>query len=97
MPLVVVIKVVPSSGRSEWALDRSWNLKCYLKSPPEKGKANQELIKSLAKVLNLTQSNVVIIAGATGRTKTVKIDLRCTLPELLVKLGLKQGAQRAIF
>jgi len=45
MSLVFDLKVVPRSGRNKWVLDKSGKLKCYLKSPPEKGLANKELIK----------------------------------------------------
>ena len=39
MSLVIEIKVFPSSGRQKFVIDKSGKLKCYLKNPPEKGKA----------------------------------------------------------
>jgi len=38
---------------------------------PEKGKANKELIRFLAKSLGLRKNQVVIVSGETGRKKNV--------------------------
>jgi uncharacterized protein len=88
MPLIFRIKVVPSTGRSLCKIDKDGQLKCFLKSPPEKGKANKELIKLLAKALKLPQDQVVIIAGAKERKKRIEIDKDITFDELLDALGL---------
>jgi uncharacterized protein (TIGR00251 family) len=44
-----------------------------LTSKPEKGKANTELIKKLAKHFNVPSSHVNIISGLKGRRKVVEI------------------------
>lgn len=90
MSLIIQLKVVPSSGRVAWNLDKAGRLKCYLKSPPEKGKANRELIKILAKVLKMPQENITINAGATSRNKTVEIHSAITSEQLLQKLGIER-------
>lgn len=89
MPLQIIIKVVPSSGRSEWAVDKSGTLKCYLKSAPEKGLANRELIKNLAHALKIPQEQILIVGGTTSRTKRVMIQASLTLPEIMDHLGVK--------
>jgi len=89
MPLIVFVKVVPSSGKSTCVLDKNDNLKCYLKSPPEKGKANKELIKLLATALSIAQQHVCLISGLTSRNKKVRIDLDITFEQLLEKLGIE--------
>lgn len=89
MALVISIKVIPSSGRQEWALDKAGELKCYLKSQPEKGLANKELIKFLAHGLRLTQVEIVILAGDKGRKKKIKIDADISYAQLLALLGLE--------
>jgi len=89
MPFTFDIKVVPSSGRVSWVIDkRGGQLKCYLKSPPERGKANKELIKLLAKALGITKNNITIIAGATGRKKRIRIEQKMTFATLLTALGI---------
>lgn len=86
MALIVDIKVVPSSGRRKFFVDKSGILKCYLKSAPEGGKANQELVKFLARNLKLTQNDIKIILGATARRKRVKINMAISLDELITIL-----------
>ena len=44
-----------------------------LTSKPEKGKANTELIKKLAKHFNVPSSHVSIISGLKDRRKVVEI------------------------
>ena len=50
-------------------------LKISLNSVPEKGKANQELIKILSKSLNQSKSCFSIIAGQTDRYKKVLLEI----------------------
>jgi len=47
--------------------------KIRLKSAPEKGKANTELIKFLAKEFSVPKENIEIISGKTERIKLIKI------------------------
>ncbi len=88
MALIIMIKVVPSAGRQAWQLDRADNLKCYLKSPPEKGKANLELIKTLAHALKIPMQQIEIIAGASARCKKIKIDSDLTYQQVCERLGI---------
>ncbi len=90
MPLIIDIKVVPSAGRALCKLDKNGQLKCYVKSPPEQGKANKELIKLLAKALKIPQADVTIIAGATRRNKKIQITYNITLGQLLDALGIER-------
>lgn len=88
MALVFDVKVVPSSGRYSWSLDVSGRLKCHLVSAPEKGKANKELITSLAKVLRIARQDVEIIAGAISQYKKIKIHTDITRDQLLDALHI---------
>ena len=74
--ITIDIKVVPSSGKQLCTSDKSGKIKCYVKSPPERGKANQELVKFLSKKLGLPQENVYIISGETSRNKRMRIEQR---------------------
>ncbi len=49
-------------------------LKINLRAVPEKGKANQELIAFLSKLLHLNKSSFTIISGETERYKKLQID-----------------------
>lgn len=90
MPLQIVIKVSPSSGRQAWTVDKNGQLKCFLKSPPEKGLANKELIKLLAHSLHLSQDAITIVGGLTSRTKRILIQTTMTLSEVESILGIER-------
>lgn len=89
MAVVFEVKVVPSSGCNKWIMDKSGKLKCYLKSAPERGLANYELISLVAKALKLTKMDVEIVSGQTSRNKKVKVLADIKLSDILEKLGVK--------
>jgi len=88
MPFIFEVKVFPSSGKKGWSIDKSGNLKCYLKSPAEQGKANDELIKNVAKALRITQNMVSIISGEQSRKKRVRVEADMTFNQFLQLLGI---------
>lgn len=90
MALYIEIRVVPSSGRQE-IQNTSVGLKCFLKEAPEKGLANQELIRFLAKKLQLTQADITIVAGAATRKKRIKLTVDWSLTQLLHKLEIENS------
>ena len=90
MALIIQVKVVPSSGRSNWAIDKSGILKAHLKSPAQKGLANEELVKIIAKALRVPQREVTIISGANSRTKRIKINAELGYDQILNALGIEQ-------
>jgi hypothetical protein len=47
---------------------------CKLKAKPIEGKANQELIKALAKYFRTTQDNLVILKGIKSKNKVIRIE-----------------------
>jgi len=67
------IKVIPKSSQTEIINEKDDFLKIKLKAIPEKGKANTELIKFLAKHFKTTKSNINIIKGKTSRNKIIEI------------------------
>lgn len=89
MALIIDIKVVPSSGKLGCKLDGE-RLKCYLKAAPEKGKANKELIKYLAKAVGVSAQAVTILLGQTTRTKRISIDAPINFDMLCDKLAIER-------
>jgi len=71
----VTIQVIarPGASRQELARRDSGEFVIALNSPPEKGKANQELLRVLAGVLRIPRSQMVILRGHAARRKTVRI------------------------
>ncbi len=97
MALIFDVKVIPRSAQQKWLLDKNGQLKCYIKSAPEKGKANKELIKLLAKALKISQGDITIITGATSRIKKIKINAQLSLDALLTALGIERHEQLHLF
>ncbi len=90
MSLVIEIKVVPGSKKQSFSLDRQGIIKCTLKSQPEKGKANEELIKLLSKTTKIPQQNIKILSGYTGRKKIIKLEEdHLTLPIFYARCGIE--------
>lgn len=67
------INVVPGSSKTEIVGPYGDFLKIKLKAPPQKGKANKELVEFLAKKLNTAKSNIKIIKGENQRKKVVQV------------------------
>ena len=66
------VKVKPNSGKQKIEQLEDGSLVVHLISSPVKGKANQELIKALAKY-QVTQSQVAIKSGLFSRPKLIEI------------------------
>ena len=68
------LKVVPGSSRDEivgWLGD---SLKVKVKSPPEKGRANEAVIALLAERLRIDASSIAMVSGHGSPAKVVDID-----------------------
>lgn len=84
------MKVVPSSGKQLLLWDEKQQLlKCYLKSAPERNKANEELVSLLAHKLALPKMAFTIVGGATARRKMLSIETSYTLEQLYEQLGFE--------
>ncbi len=49
------------------------NFKVQVKEAPEKGRANQAVLKALADYFGTSQSNIKIISGSTSKLKIIEI------------------------
>ncbi|PID87595.1 hypothetical protein CSB07_00550 [Candidatus Gracilibacteria bacterium] len=68
------VKVITGASKTEF-FDLLGNdiVKLRLTAIPEKGKANEQLIKFLSKELKIRKNDIEIISGKTGRLKELKI------------------------
>ena len=74
--LSLQVRVIPRSRKTAWAGMRSDGArKLTLAAAPEKGKANEELIRFLAAEFQVGCAQVEIVTGATSQTKLVRIRL----------------------
>ena len=90
MALIIEIKVIPCSKKQYCELDSEGIIKCRLKSVPEAGKANMELLKMMSKGLKVSVNDIAIISGATARNKLVKINADITFEYLLKALDIEK-------
>ena len=84
----VAIRVTPRASHNEITeIQSDGTIKIRLTAPPVEGKANEELLKFLAEVLDISRSKLEIVAGETGRDKLVSIlDLDAeTVHERIIK------------
>jgi uncharacterized protein (TIGR00251 family) len=68
------VRVTPNARRSEVIGFTDDVLQVRVAAPPEKGKANRELIACLSRALGVRRSSLTIVKGHTGRNKVVAID-----------------------
>ncbi|MEZ5538712.1 MAG: DUF167 domain-containing protein [Pseudomonadales bacterium] len=67
------IKVIPGSSRTEIAGWLGDALKIKVAAPPEKGKANQAVIKLLATLFGINEAALTIVNGGTSQRKVIEI------------------------
>ncbi|ACB97135.1 DUF167 domain-containing protein [Beijerinckia indica] len=72
----IAIRVTPKASANrivvETAPDGSERLRIYVTTVPENGKANRDVLRLLAKHLDIPPSSLEIIRGSTGRDKIVR-------------------------
>lgn len=69
-----MVKVTPNASQNRIEGFHNNILKVKIKAPPDKGKANEELIKFLAKTFHIPKQKIEILSGHTSRLKKLKID-----------------------
>jgi len=71
--VILAIKVIPKANRNEIVGIENDELKIRLAAVPEKGEANDELIKFLSKKFRVAKSQIELISGNTSRHKRLLI------------------------
>jgi uncharacterized protein (TIGR00251 family) len=84
---LVRVHVVPGARQTVVAGLHGDRLKVKVASPPEKGKANEELLAFLARSLKVPRQSVHLSSGAASRAKVVAVhDLSPDLKSRLLAL-----------
>lgn len=91
--VIITIEVIPNSrfteipaGYNEWRK----SIVVRVKSPPSRGKANSEIVKTMEKLFG---KKVEIIRGATSSSKQV-IVYSASIDEVLERLGSLENAEK---
>lgn len=70
----LAVKVTPNAGRNEITGFKDGVLQVRIAAPPDKGKANKELIDFLSRRLGLKKSSIAITRGLNSRNKIIAIE-----------------------
>jgi len=81
------VRVVPRSSREGVAGFEGGVVRIRLNAPPVEGRANEALLKFLAKALGVSRAQLTLVSGETGRNKIVRI-AGMTRAEAFEALGL---------
>lgn len=76
----ITVRVKPKSKREYIKRNGNLEFTVAVNEVPEKGKANQAVIKLLAEFFNLTVSSITLISGQASRQKVFEIPV--TLEDL---------------
>ena len=93
----IIFKVIPQSGKQLIVWDQKQSLlRCYLKSAPEKNKANEEFIAFISQKLGVPRSACTIVGGACARRKMITVAAGLSRDECYHRLGVLEdvGAQQ---
>lgn len=81
--LILFVVVQPRASNNAMVGIHGNRVKVRLTAPPVDGKANQLLVKFIAKVFGVTPSRVCLEQGQTAKTKTLRIQRPAKLPEFI--------------
>jgi hypothetical protein len=73
--LILTLKVIPRSAKTEFAgVMDDGTRKLRVAAPPDKGKANAEMIAFLAAHYGVPRAAIRILSGETSTRKQVRVD-----------------------
>jgi len=87
----LVVRVHPGAKKNAVIGLHDGALKLSLNAPPVDGKANEALIAFIAEQINVPRSKIALIAGATSRSKTLRITGK-SADEVAAALSIDQDA-----
>jgi hypothetical protein len=67
------VRAAPGATRPGVRGEHDGALRLAVAAPPEKGRANAELVERLAEALGVRRAQLELVAGATGREKWVAV------------------------
>lgn len=73
MKKVLQVRVQPGASREELVRVSETEFKAKLTSAPEKGKANEELLKLLSEYLQIPRTRLKMVRGQTARIKLIEV------------------------
>ena len=74
MAITLEILVQPRASRARIGPMHDGRLKIAVTAPPVDGEANAAVVELLARRLGIARGDIAVIAGASSRRKTLRID-----------------------
>jgi uncharacterized protein (TIGR00251 family) len=72
--VALAVRVTPRASKNEIVdILSDGTVKVHLTAPPLDGKANEALLKFLAKVLGVSPDQLELVAGVSGRNKLISV------------------------
>lgn len=71
--LIFTVRVVPRASRSGVAGEHDGALRVRVAAPPVDGAANEELLRTLARALDVHARDIEITSGHTSKLKQVRV------------------------
>lgn len=81
--LILHLYVQPGATKDEIVGPYGDSLKVRITAPPVDNKANQHLVKFLAKIFGVTKSQLHLLSGNTNRHKKISVSSPCQLPDMI--------------
>ncbi len=69
----IVVQVQPNASQNRVARFEDGILHLRIAAPPVKGKANQELLRFLSDILEISQTSLTIEKGLTSKRKVIAV------------------------
>ena len=70
---VLELRVTPKASRNE-IREEEGQIRVYVTTVPENGKANEAVIKLLSKALGVPKSRLTLVRGETSRDKAFRVE-----------------------
>ena len=90
--ITIKVYLQPKSSKNEIIGPYRDGIKVKVTAPPVKGKANEALIRFLAKELEISPSQIEILTGHHSREKTLRISNSNTLTLKGKTISLENGS-----
>ena len=75
--VILALEVSPASDKAGFFIDYNpWrkSIRCTVRSPPTRGRANREVLESVARSFGIPTASVSILSGATQSRKRVRLE-----------------------
>jgi len=87
--LLLQLHIQPGARHNQVVALHGDRLKLKINAPPVDGRANEELIEYLSQCFDTSKSNVTLVRGVQGRSKTVCIAQVQSIPSEMQLFGLE--------